>query len=124
MAELRHCLVSGEEDVRTPTPHASPRRDGVLLQAGEVVMVASVVSVGGDARVSLADQLGVHEQTLHVHVRQEATELVASPLVEFEPDSLASHQATVGLKSFPTAILGQFVRAVGLWCVGVHQLVT
>jgi hypothetical protein len=124
MAELRLRLWAGEADIGTPTPHAPPRRDGVLLQAGEVVMVALIVSVGGNARVSLADQLSVHKQAIHVHVCQEATILVPSQLVEFEPDSLPSHQPTIGLKSFLTAILGQFLRVVGLWSVAYHQLQT
>jgi hypothetical protein len=80
-------------------------------------MVALVIFVGGDLCIPLANQLSVHKQTIHVHVCQEATVLVASPFLEFEPDGLAGHQTTVGFKSFPTAILGQLVRVVGFWSV-------
>ena len=116
-AKLRLRLCPGDAQIPTPTPHAAPRRNGVLLQAHEVVMVALVVFVGDDLCIPLANQLGVHKQTIHIHVCQEATVLVASPFLEFEPDGLAGHQTTVGFKSFPTAILGQLVRVVGFWSV-------
>jgi hypothetical protein len=116
-AELRLRRRPGDTQIPTPTPHAAPRRNGVLLYAREVIVVALVVFVGGDLCIPLANQLGVHKQAIHIHVGQGATVPVASPFLEFEPDGLAGHQTTVGFKSFPTAILGQLVRVVGFWSV-------